>query len=110
MRAQRDAGIPLEAPEGVVKSKKAKLKGEPLYGKTVRAAGRANGLPYYLRYRWGGHEGSDGGTPRMPLYYSTSAIEKFLATLPAEERAEMDTGWVPFSPSYLPAGTGNCRY
>jgi len=115
MRKQVEKGIEIEGPAGVPMYKgeplSYKLHGDDMTGKEVRSGGKvAHGTqPFYLKYARGG-TATMKYTPRMPLYFSGAAIDRFLVTLSKDERAELDSGWQAFSPNLLPAWAGSCIY
>ena len=102
MRAQMAAGIPVEAPIG-----KAKVK---LYGEVVEGefagAGRAKGLPFYLKHERGGTS-KRRKSPNRPMYFSMPSIDRLLSTMSKEERASMSTDWMDFEPDFLPEWFGD---
>jgi hypothetical protein len=70
---------------------------------------KRGGSPFYLK-------GARGGTrtkriaPRQPMVFSIAGLRRFLASLPAETRAQVSTKPAPFSPDSLPAWIGSCIY
>ena len=102
MQAQMAAGIPVEAPVG-----KAKVR---LYGEVVEGefagAGRAKGLPFYLKHERGGTKTRRKSANR-PLYFSMPSIDRLLSTMSKEERASMSTDWMDFEPDFLPEWFGD---
>jgi hypothetical protein len=115
MRKQMEKGVEIEGPIGVPVHNGGplsyKLHGKDMTGKEVRSGGKvAHGTrPFYLKYARGG-TATMKYAPRMPLYFSGAAIDRFLITLSKDERAELDSGWQAFSPNAMPAWIGSCIY